>query len=63
MIINNKLFKLKKTKKDNNQLGMNYEYSLEEKSIFASKNQSNSTNTIMKKDEFDVKVIISELFL
>ncbi len=63
MIINNKLFKLIKTKKNNNQLGMNYEYSLEESSIFAFKNQSNSTNTIMKKDEFDVKVIITELFL
>ena len=63
MIINNKLFKLNKTKKDNNQLCINYECSLEENSLFTSKNQSNSTNAIMKKDEFDVKVIISELFL
>ena len=65
MIINNKLFKLSKTTKDNNQLCLNYECSLEENVLFSSKNQSNSSNsnTNMKKEEIIIKVIISELFL
>lgn len=62
MIINNKIFKLNKSTKDNNQQCLNYECSLEESNIFSSKNQPNSNNNI-KKDEFNIKVVVTELFL
>ena len=61
MIINNKLFKLNKTNKDNNQLYSNYECSLEENKVFTSKSKSN--NSIEKKDKVDIKFAITELFL
>ncbi len=62
MIVNNKIFKLNKSTKDNNQQCFNYECSLEENSLFSSKNQPNSNNNI-KKDEFNIKVVVTELFL
>ena len=61
MMINNKLFKLNKTNKNNNQLYSNYECSLEENKVFTSKSKSN--NNIEKKDMVDIKFAITELFL
>ena len=63
IVINNQLIKLNKTNKDNNKSSLNYEYSLEESKAFPSKNCSGNKNNNIKKDEFDVKLIISELFL
>jgi hypothetical protein len=63
MIINNKLFKLSKSTKDNNQSCLNYECSLEESGLFSSKAQTNSSNTCLKKDDINIKIIITELFL
>ena len=63
MIINNKLFKLSKATKDNSQSCLNYECSLEESGLFSSKAQSNSSNTCLKKDDINIKIIITELFL
>lgn len=59
MVINNQLIQLNKTNKDNNKLSLNYECSLEESKAFLSnKNKDNA-----KKDDFDAKLIITELFL
>ena len=63
IIINNKLFKLNKVNNDSNQICFNYECALEESNIFSSKNQSNLTNNIIKNEELNIKVIVSELFL
>ena len=61
MVINNKLIKLNKANKDNNKQCLNYECSLEENKAFTSKSQSN--NSIKKDDIFDIKFVITELFL
>ena len=59
MAINNQLIRLYKTNKDNNNLSLNFEYSLEENKAFLSKSHSNKN----KDDKFNVKLIITELFL
>ena len=63
MVINNQLIQLFKTNKDNNKVSLSYECSLEESKAFLSKSQTNKTKDNIKKDEFDVKLIITELFL
>ena len=63
MIVNNKLIKLNKNIRDNNKSSLNYEGSLEESFVFNSKVQSTDINRSIKKDYFDVKIIITELFL
>ena len=63
MVINNQLIQLFKTNKDNNKLSLNYECSLEESKAFLSKSHANKNKDYIKKDEFDVKLIITELFL
>lgn len=62
MIVNNKLIRLNKTNKDNNDKTLNYETSEEENKIIFSKNQYNN-NIIAKKNNFNIKVIISEISL
>ena len=62
MIINDKLIKLNKTNKDDNKLCLNYECSMEENILLFSKN-NNLGNKIIKKDELNIKVIITELFI
>ena len=63
MLINNKLFELNKTIKDNNQSSINYECSLKENFVFNAKNQSTDISRNIKKEDFDVKIIITDLFL
>ena len=63
MVVNNQLIKLCKINKDNNRLSLNYECSLEESKAFLSKSQTNKNKDTTKKDNFDAKVIITELFL
>ena len=63
MEINNKLIKLNKSNKDNNKNSLNYDCSLEENFVFNSKSQSTDAGRNIRKDDFDVKVIITELFL
>ena len=60
LIINNKLIKLNKDNKDNNNQCLNYNCSLEESQVFKSKGQ---TSDINKNEKFDAKLIITELFL
>ena len=64
LIINNKLIKLNKDNKDNNELCLNYGCSLEESQVFNSKGHTSDINKNKNKDEkFDAKLIITELFL
>lgn len=63
MVINNKLVKLNKTNKDINKGSLNYECSLEENFAFNSKKDSTDISRNIKKDDFDVTIIITELFL
>ena len=63
MIVNNKLIKMNKANKDNNKSILNYDCSLEENFVFNSKIQSTDMNKNIKKDDFDIKIIITELFL
>ena len=63
MIVNNKLIRLKKIIKDNNDLYLNYESYEEENKILFSKNKCNSNDSNPKKDNFNIKVIISEIML
>lgn len=64
MIINNKIIKLNEIKtKDDNKLCLNYECSLNENKILLSNNNSNSSNFNRIKDELNIQVILSELFL
>ena len=64
LIINDKLIKLNKDNKDNNELCLNYGCSLEESQVFNSKGHTSDINKNKNKDEkFDAKLIITELFL
>ena len=63
MVINNKLIKLNKANKDNNKSSLNYDCSLEENFVFISKSQSTDMSRNIKKYDFDIKIIITELFL
>ena len=62
MIVNNKIIKLNKTNKDNNNndMNLNYESTEEENRILFSKDKNNYNN---RSKNFSVKVIISEIFL
>ena len=46
-----------------NKVSLSYECSLEESKAFLSKSQTNKNKDNIKKDEFDLKLIITELFL
>ena len=61
MIVNNKLIRLNKTNKDNNDTILNYECSEEENRILLTKEKKNLNNN--KSKNFNVKVIISEIIL
>ena len=61
MIVNNKLIRLNKTNKDNCDTSLSYESSEEENKILVSKNNGN--NSTIKKNNLNVKVIISEIML
>ena len=60
MIVNNKIIKLNKTGKDNNDMNLNYESTEEEDRIFFSKDKNNCNN---RAKNFSVKIIISEIIL
>ena len=60
MIVNNKIIKLNKTGKDNNDMNLNYESTEEENRIFFSKDKNNCNN---RAKNFSVKIIISEIIL
>ena len=61
MIVNNKMIRLNKTNKDNNDTNLNYECSEEENRILLVKEKNNLNNSKTKK--FNVKIIISEIIL
>ena len=61
MIVNNKLIRLNKTNKDNCDTSLSYESSEEENKILLYKDNGN--NNIIKKNNLNVKVIISEIIL
>ena len=63
MVVDNKLIKLNRADKDNNNLYLNYDCSLEESQVFMEKSYSNGSNNLIKKDNFNVRVFITELFL
>lgn len=63
MIVNNKLFRFNKNNKDNNKDCLNFECPLEETKAFISKIPSNKENINTKNDEFEIKLIITEVFL
>ena len=61
MIVNNKMIRLNKTNKDNNDTNLNYECSEEENRILLVKEKNNLNNSKTKK--FNVKIILSEIIL
>ena len=63
LIVDNKIIKLNKVNKDKDNSCLDYECSIEEAQVFNTKNQSNSLNNYTKKDDFCVKLIVTELFL
>ena len=63
MIVNNKVIRLIKTNKDNNDTALSYESSEEENKILFCKDKLNNTGGIIKKNNFNIKVIITEVML
>ena len=63
MIVNNKVIRLFKTNKDNNDTTLSYESSEEENKILFCKDKLNNTGGIIKKNNFNIKVIITEVML
>ena len=63
MIVNNKVIRLIKTNKDNNDTTLSYESSEEENKILFCKDKLNNTGGIIKKNNFNIKVIITEVML
>jgi len=63
MIVNNKVIRLNKTIKDNNDMYSNYESYEEENKILFPKNKYNNNDCKLKKDNFSIKVIISEIMI
>lgn len=63
LVIDNKLIKLNKANKDTNNANLNYDCSLEEAQVFSIKEHSKGVNNLIKKDNFIVKLFITELFL
>ena len=61
MIINNKLIRLNKNMKNNNDINLCYDSSEEENQILFSKDKHNMNNYKVK--DFNAKVIISEIIL
>ena len=61
MIINNKVIRLNKNMKDNNDINLSYESSEEENQLLFSKDKYNTNNYKIK--DFNAKVIISEIIL
>ena len=61
MIINNKVIRLNKSTKDNNDINISYESSEEENQLLFSKDKFNTNNYKVK--DFNAKVIISEIIL
>ena len=62
MIVDNKLIRLNKTNKDTNDMNLSYESFEEENKLLFQKNK-NYSNGKLKKDNFNIKVIISEIML
>ena len=62
MIVDNKLIRLNKTNKDTNDMSLSYESYEEENKILFQKNKNYNTGKL-KKDNFNIKVIISEIML
>ena len=60
MIVINKIIKLNKIGKDNNDMNLNYESIEEENRIFFSKDKNNCNN---RAKNFSIKIIISEIIL
>ena len=63
MIVNNKVIRLIKTNKDNTDTTLSYESSEEENKILFCKDKLNNTGGIIKKNNFNIKVIITEVML
>ena len=63
MIVNNKVIRLIKTNKDNNDTTLSYESSEEENKILFFKDKLKNTGGIIKKNNFNIKVIITEVML
>ena len=62
MIVDNKLIRLNKTNKDTNDMSLSYESYEEENKILFQKNKNYNSGKV-KKDNFNIKVIISEIML
>ena len=63
MIVNNKVIRLMKTNKDNTDTTLSYESSEEENKILFCRDKLNNTTGIIKKNNFNIKVIITEVML
>ena len=63
MIVNNKVIRLMKTNKDNTDTTLSYESSEEENKILFCRDKLNNNKGIIKKNNFNIKVIITEVML
>ena len=62
LLVNDKVLRLNRTNKDNNNMILSYDGSEEENKILLSKYKSNNNNMI-KKNNLDIKVVISEIII
>ena len=62
ILVNDKVLRLNRTNKDNNNMILSYDGSEEENKILLSKYKSNNNNMI-KKNNLDIKVVISEIII
>ena len=62
ILVNDKILRLNRTNKDNNNMILSYDGSEEENKILLCKCKSNNSNMI-KKNNLDVKVVISEIII
>jgi len=63
MIVNNNVIRFVKTNKDNTDTTLSYESSEKDNKILFCKDKLNNTGEIIKKNNFNLKVIITEVML
>ena len=63
MIVNDKVIRFIKTNKDNTDTTLSYESSEKENDILFCKDKINSTGGFIRKNNFNIKVIINEIML
>ena len=61
--MNNIVIRLIKTNKDNTDTTLSYESSVKENKILFCKDKLNNTGEIIKKNNFNLKIIITEVML